>query len=503
MSRQLLTTEEMREADARTIAAGTPGYELKVRAGAAVADAAGAMAGPGRRVVVACGPGNNGGDGFVAARLLAERGHAVSLVLLGSRAALRGDAALAAADWSGPVGDHAALRPDEADLIVDALFGAGLSRDLDGAARTAVERINAAGRPILALDIPSGIDGDTGAVRGTAVRATRTVTFACRKPGHLLLPGRAHCGSVAVADIGIADATIAATGGSIFANAPALWAEAFPRPTLDTHKYRRGHALVLSGAALHTGAARLAARGALRVGAGLVTLAPPAEALAVNAGHLTAVMLRRCDGAAELAGLLADRRFNAVALGPALGVGASTREKVAAVLAADRAAVLDADALTSFEGDAAALARLAERCAQAPVLTPHEGEFARLFKAEAGVLDGASKLERARRAAALMHAIVVLKGADTVIAAPDERAAINENATPDLATAGSGDVLTGVVAGLLAQGMAPCEAACAGVWVHAEAGRRFGAGLISEDIPEGIPGVLATLRGDIPAIPRD
>ena len=206
-------------------------------------------------------------------------------------------------------------------------------------------------------------------------------------------------------------------------------------------------------------------------------------------------MLRRCDGAAELAEVLADQRFNAVALGPALGVGTSTREKVAAVLAADRAAVLDADALTSFEGDAAALARAAERCAQAPVLTPHEGEFARLFKAESGVLDGASKLQRARRAAELTHAIVVLKGADTVIAAPDGRAAINENATSDLATAGSGDVLTGVIAGLLAQGMPPFEAACAGVWVHAEAGRRFGAGLIAEDIPEGIPAVLSALRG--------
>ncbi|HZY21174.1 MAG TPA: NAD(P)H-hydrate dehydratase [Beijerinckiaceae bacterium] len=500
---RLLTTGEMRRADALAIAAGTPGYTLMLLAGEAVAETAAQMLGTRGRVLVLCGPGNNGGDGFVAARRLREMGHDVVLALLGNQERLKDDAARAAGDWTGEVDTVSGVRPGDFALVIDALFGAGLARDLDGEAARAVERMNASGRPILAVDIPSGIDGDTGALRGTAVRAMRTVTFARRKPGHLLLPGRAHCGSVAVADIGIADATIAATGGSIFANAPALWAEAFPRPTLDTHKYRRGHALVLSGAALHTGAARLAARGALRVGAGLVTLASPAEALAVNAGHLTAVMLRRCDGAAELAGLLADRRFNAVALGPALGVGASTREKVAAVLAADRAAVLDADALTSFEGDAAALARLAERCAQAPVLTPHEGEFARLFKAEAGVLDGASKLERARRAAALMHAIVVLKGADTVIAAPDERAAINENATPDLATAGSGDVLTGVVAGLLAQGMAPFEAACAGVWVHAEAGRRFGAGLISEDIPEGIPGVLATLRGDIPAIPRD
>src|SRR5829696_8231919 len=461
----LLTTGEMRRADALTIAAGTPGYTLMLLAGEAVAETAAQMLGTRGRVLVLCGPGNNGGDGFVAARRLREMGHDVVLALLGNQERLKDDAARAAGDWTGEVHTMSGVRP--ADFA------------------RAVERMNVSGRPILAVDMPSGIDGDTGAVRGTAVRAMRTVTFACRKPGHLLLPGRAHCGSVAVADIGIAEETIAAVGGSIFANAPALWAEAFPRPTLDTQKYRRGHALVLSGAALHTGAARLAARGALRVGAGLVTLASPTEALAVNAAHSTVMILRRCDGAPELAEVLADRRFNAVALGPALGVSAETREKVAAVLAADRAAVLDADALTSFEGDAQALAGRAERCAQAPVLTPHEGEFARLFKAEAGVLDSASKLERARRAAALMHVIVVLKGADTVIAAPDGRAAINENATPDLATAGSGDVLTGVVAGLLAKGMAALEPPCAGVWVHAEAGRRFGPGLIAKELPPG------------------
>src|SRR4051812_27983836 len=497
MSRQLLTTEEMREADARTIDAGTPGYELMIRAGAAVADAAGAMAGPGRRVVVACGPGNNGGDGFVAARLLAECGHAVSLVLLGSRAALRGDAALAAADWRGPVGDHAALRPDEADLIVDALFGAGLSRDLDGAARTAVKRINAAGRPILAVDIPSGVDGDTGQVRGAAVRAARTVTFARRKPGHLLLPGRAHCGPVAVADIGIADAAIAALGAKTFANGPDLWRAAFPRPGLEAHKYTRGHAVVVSGGAAHTGAARLAARGALRAGAGLVTVASPAEALAANAAHLTAIMLRRCDDPSDLRALLADARFNAVALGPALGVGAATRAMAGAALGANRATVLDADALTSFAGDAAALAACGQAQVGAPgvVLTPHEGEFARLFAGEDAVLNAPSKLARARRAAALVQGAVVLKGPDTVIAAPDGRAAINENGTPYLATAGSGDVLSGIIAGLLAQGMPPFEGAMAGVWLHAEAGARFGPGLIAEDLPEALPGVLRELLG--------
>jgi hydroxyethylthiazole kinase-like uncharacterized protein yjeF len=353
--------------------------------------------------------------------------------------------------------------------------------------------MNASGRPILAVDVPSGIDGDTGAVRGAAVRAARTVTFARRKRGHLLMPGRAHCGPVTVADIGIGDDTIAEAAGPTFANAPGLWRPAFPMPSLDAHKYRRGHALVLSGGATRTGAARLAARGALRVGSGLVTVAAPAEALAENAAHLTAIMLRRCDGPAALRELLSDPRFNAVALGPALGIGAATREMVAAVLESGAAAVLDADALTSFEGEVRGLASLARGRPLPPVLTPHDGEFAKLLSVEREVLEASSKLERARRAAALCGCVVVLKGADTVIAAPGGRAAINENGTAYLASAGSGDVLTGIVAGLLAQAMPPFEAACAGVWLHAETGRDFGPGLIAEDIPEGIPGVLRKL----------
>src|SRR5215207_2743839 len=461
MSDQLLTTTEMCDADARTIAAGVPGFDLMTHAGATVADAAEAMAERGCRVLVVCGPGNNGGDGFVAARLLAERGYVMSLVLLGTREALKGDAALAAADWRGSVGDIAALNPDEADVLIDALFGAGLTRDLDGAARTAVERMNAAGKPILAVDIPSGIDGDTGQVRGVAVKAVRTITFARRKPGHLLLPGRAHCGPVEVADIGIADVTIAALGVQTFANGPDLWRTAFPRPDLDAHKYKRGHAVVVSA----------------------------------NAAHLIAIMLRRCDRPPDLRELLTDARFNAVALGPALGIGAATREMVEAALGANRATVLDADALTSFAGDAAALTALvrAHSGVAGIVLTPHDGEFARLFASEEAVLNARSKLDRARGAAALVRAVVVLKGPDTVIAAPDGRAAINENGTPYLATAGSGDVLSGLIAGLLAQGMPPFEAAAAGVWLHAETGARFGPGLIAEDLPEGLPAVLRDL----------
>jgi hydroxyethylthiazole kinase-like uncharacterized protein yjeF len=498
----LLTSAEVRQADALTIAAGTPGYALMRRAGHAVAEIALDMVRPAGRVLVLCGPGNNGGDGFVAARLLGQNGFGAEVALLGSRGTLGGDALLAAADWPGPIGRAEEARLEDVDLVIDALFGAGLSRDLDGDARALVERLNGLEKPVLAVDVPSGLDGDTGQVRGAAVRAARTVTFARRKPGHLLYPGRALCGAVTVADIGIAEETIAALGPGSFANGPELWAERLPRPDPSGHKYGRGHALVLSGGASHTGAARLAARGALRIGAGLVTVASPAEALAANAAQLTAIMLRACNGAADLQAILSDRRFNAVALGPALGVGDDTRRCVEVVLRAGRAAVLDADALTSFEGAAPDLARLAEAGSSPPVLTPHEGEFARLFRGAPEILEAPSKVDRARGAAALVRGIVVLKGPDTVIAAPDGRVAINENGTPYLATAGSGDVLTGIVAGLLAQGMPPFEAACAGVWLHAEAGRRFGPGLIAEDLPEGLPGVLAQLLDRIPGRPR-
>lgn len=490
MTLELLTTAQTREADARTMQAGTPGYTLMQRAGAACADAAERLLAGRTRVLVIAGPGNNGGDGFVAARLLAARGRSVTVALLGDRAALRGDAAQAAADWSGLVHALGDADPGSAEVILDALFGAGLARDLDGEARQAVERVNAAGRPVLAIDVPSGIDGDTGQVRGAAVRATATVTFVRRKPGHLLFPGRAHCGPVEVADIRIPDATIAAIAPRIFANAPGLWSDLFPRPSIDGHKYGRGHALVLSGDATHTGAARLAATAALRTGAGLVTLASPSDALAANAAHLTAVMLRRCDGAADLSAILADARFNALALGPALGAGEGAREMVLAACAAGRSLVLDADALTSFPGAAATLAAVLAAHGSQAVLTPHDGEFARLFMGEAEVLELSSKLERARRAAARVGAVMVLKGPDTVVAAPDGRAAINENGSPYLATAGSGDVLTGVVAGLLAQGMPPFEASCAAVWLHAEAGARFGPGLVATDLPDLLPGVL-------------
>ena len=494
---RLLTVEAMRTVDATAIAGGTPGLRLMERAGGAVAERARALAPAGGRVLVLCGPGNNGGDGFVAARLLAETGYAVDLVLLGERPALKGDAAGAAAAWTGPVTEGPPESLPPCDLVIDALFGAGLARDLDGEARALVERVNASGLPVLAVDVPSGLDGDTGTVRGVAVRARETVTFVALKPGHLLQPGRALCGDLHVVDIGTGaqalSAGLAACGPALYRNGPAFWGAAFPRLAGESHKYTRGHALVLSGPAYRTGAARMAARGALRVGAGLVTVASPKDALAENAAHLTAIMLHACDSADDLDDILTDERLNAVLLGPGLGTGEPTRERVMVAASAGRALVLDADALTSFKGQPQVLAGHIREGESRAVLTPHMGEFTRLFGGTAAVAEGLTKVEQARRAAALTGAVVVLKGADTVIADPDGRIAINDHATPYLGTAGAGDVLAGLIAGLLAQGMAPFEAAAAAVWLHGDAGLRHGPGLIAEDIPELMPRVLAGL----------
>lgn len=496
---ELLTADEMGRADRLAVAAGIPSLALMENAGRAVATQAAGMIGTGAigtgaRVAILCGPGNNGGDGFVAARHLRNAGMDVHVALLGGHEPLHGDAAAMARQWAQAVGELSPASIAGAQLVVDALFGAGLSRPLSGTAAAVVEAVNASACPVLAVDVPSGLDGTTGQATGAVVEATRTVTFFRRKPGHLLLPGRVLCGSLSVADIGIPRAVLREIAPRAWVNAPALWLAQFPWPKLEGHKYGRGHALVVSGPAARTGAARMGARGALRAGAGLVTVASPPDALLVNAAHLTAIMLLAFEGPRGLAEILADTRKNAVLLGPALGIGAATRNLVLSALGSGAATVLDADAITSFEGDGLALiAAIAARESRPVVLTPHEGEFRRLFP---DVAD-ASKLARARAAARLSGAVVVLKGADTVIAAPDGRAVINDNAPPWLATAGAGDVLGGFVAGLLAQGMPAFEAACAAVWLHGAAASLVGPGLIAEDLPERLPEVLRMLRGQL------
>ncbi len=492
---ELLTNSEMAEADRLTIASGTPGIELMEHAGRAVAQAVASRHPPGSRVVVVAGPGNNGGDGFIAARALSERGDRVRMLLLGEHGHLKGDAALAASRWQGAVDPASPRALAGADVIVDALFGAGLDRPVEGPARQMIEAMNTTGAPIVAVDLASGINGTTGGIMGVAVQATRSVTFFRRKPGHVLLPGRTYCGPVEVADIGIKADVLARVRPRAVLNDPALWREQIPLPRAGGHKYSRGHAVVVSGGTVTTGAPRLAARAALRAGAGLVTIASPREAFAIHATANTAVMVRPVEGAGELAAFLGDPRFNAVVLGPGGGIGQRLREQVQAALAGPRAVVLDADALTSFAGgDAAALfGAIAARGDHPVVLTPHEGEFARLFRSTQKVIEMQSKLDRATAAAAASGAIVVLKGADTVIAEPQGRAAINANAPPWLASAGTGDVLAGFIAGLLAQGMPAFEAACAAVWLHGATAAEAGIGMISEDLADALPRVMRRL----------
>lgn len=529
---EILTCEQMAEADRLAVTLGVPSLTLMENAGRAVADEAVKMVDHGARVVVLCGPGNNGGDGFVAARTLKQRGYDVGVYLLGSVEKLKGDAAEMAKRWL-EMGEVAALGEahraiEGTALIIDAIFGAGLARAIEGEAGNIIEICNRLKNcELLAVDVPSGLSGTTGQPLGEHVlRADRTVTFFRLKPGHVLYPGRELCGRVELADIGIPDGVIFkiedgkpfpknAVKHDIEINGGWLAEAAVGTRQPEQHKYDHGHALVLSGPATATGAARLAARAALRIGAGLVTVLSPADALPENAAHLLAIMLKHCDTTEDFAEFLADKRNNAVLIGPGFGVGEKTRRMVLAALAAKHAGVvLDADALTSFSDPehrlelfAAIEARndetLGPGTAQV-VMTPHEGEFKRLFPQVTGC-----KFERARQAARMSSAQIVLKGADTVIASPESEVhttpkgirlardipdiRINTNAPPWLSTAGSGDVLAGLITGLIAQGEHANSAACAGVWIHGECANRFGPGLIAEDLPEMVPAVLRDL----------
>ncbi|WP_370274915.1 NAD(P)H-hydrate dehydratase [Pararhodobacter marinus] len=516
----LLTSAQMRATERTAIESGdVTGAMLMERAGAGVVDrlvtrfpALEETRSSGRApaALILCGPGNNGGDGYVIARLLRARGWAVRVCALGDPGALPADAARNAGLWleSGsvfPLSDAARqLVADPPDLIVDALLGTGLTRPLPPAVRAALQAVEDAhaahpGLVRVAVDIPSGLCADSGRVLGAACHCDLTVTFHTAKPGHYLQDGATYCSALEIVDIGL-DA------------APAQDSARLVLPPRDVakragHKYDHGHALILSGPVGRTGAARLAARAALRIGAGLVTLAAPGSAMMECAAQLTAIMLRRCDDAGALAEILSDERLNAVCLGPGMGAGEETVARVSAALrmaeTGARGVVLDADALSAFQADPDALFALT---ANAPrtILTPQFGEFQRLFPDLARLLSDTpetgpaySRLDAARAAARRAGCIVLLKGADTVIAAPDGtariHAALYDRAAPWLATAGAGDVLSGLIVGLLARGFAPLDAACMAAWLHVEAARHFGPGLIAEDLPDALPPVLRAL----------
>ncbi|MFP7672809.1 NAD(P)H-hydrate dehydratase [Marivita sp. S0852] len=546
---ELLTAAQMRAIEQAEIESGAvTGLQLMERAGRGAVAAALAewpeLADGHHRAMILCGPGNNGGDGFVIARRLRDRGWDVDVFLYGDPAKLPPDAQVNHDIWRDmgqvrPLDAPALTACDRPDLFVDAVFGTGLTRPLpeDVAAALDVQLMNTWPKPYdihrLAIDCPSGLNLDTGTLpqRDEDVKdawprhlnsAHLTVSFHCFKVGHVLALGPSLCGRVRLVDIGLRgqDASERAMVGTdpdperARLAAPYVMQRALPLRTWpgtmigklrgQGHKYEYGHAMVLAGGPGRGGAARMAARTALRAGAGLVTVLCPPDALQENACHLDAVMLRACADADALNDI-ADDRVTALCLGPGLGVGDRTRALVATALAHERgeradrktAVILDADALTSFEPSPE---RLFDLCHDRTVLTPHEGEFARLFPDLSQHRRGsASKIDVVRRAAKRAGCVVLLKGEDTVIAAPEGGASVHaasgDRAVPWLATAGAGDVLAGLITGLAAQDASPdlfvvTEAA---VWLHVEAARQFGPGLIAEDLPDMLPKVFSTL----------
>jgi hydroxyethylthiazole kinase-like uncharacterized protein yjeF len=499
---ELLSVKEMARADEAAIAGGVPGLDLMEAAGAAVAGEIRERFSR-RPIFVLCGPGNNGGDGFVAARLLGEAGWPVRVSLLGSAGELGGDAAVNAGRWSGQVETLGEGLPEDCRLVVDALFGAGLARPLEGAARAAIEgvneRVEAGDIECVAVDMPSGIHGNSGEILGVVPKACLTVTFFRPKPGHLLFPGRLRTGDLVVADIGIPDSVLSDISPMTHANSADLWLHSYPWPKPAGNKFDRGHAVIAGGAEM-TGASRLAAFAARRIGAGLVTLAVPKGAFPIYAAGSPGVIIKPLEpgqaGDVEFEAYLFDPRRVACLVGPGLGLDAAARSRVLTALKSGKTTIVDADGLSLFEDDPQILfSAISGPC----LLTPHEGEFRRLFPSQG------DKLARARDAARTSGAVVLLKGPDTVIAAPGGRAVINADAPPELATAGSGDVLAGFVLGLIAQGMDVFQAACAAVWLHGRAAAAFGPGLIAEDLPDMVLDQVRRLRqlSAVDQIPTD
>jgi hydroxyethylthiazole kinase-like uncharacterized protein yjeF len=479
--REILTVAEVRAADQAAIAAGTPGFELMLRAGRAVAREIAARWSV-RPVLVMCGPGANGGDGYIVAKTLQEGGWPVRVAGLVQPSALDGDAAMAAGEWAGPVESLGGKVFEGVGLIVDALFGAGLDRPLEARVQTMLRAAERTGAPIVAVDLPSGLSGDLAKPLGHACQASLTVTFHRKKHAHVLVPGRELCGEVVVVDIGLPPPV----DGALYENAPTLWADRLAWPGVASHKHARGGMIVVSGEGASTGAARLAARAGLRIGAGLVTLMSPPDAVLVNGAHLEAVMLKPFETDLELEE--AASHVDAAVIGPAAGVNEFTVSNLFALARTGACLVIDADALTVFKDDPDELFQVLDRD---DILTPHPGEFERVFKGLLG--SSPERITATRKAAERAGAVVLLKGSDTVIAAPDGRAVVNGNGSPWLATAGAGDVLAGFIGGLVAQGLDSFDAACAATWIHSEAAASFGPGLISEDLPGLAPAVLRTL----------
>lgn len=491
---ELLTPRQMGEADHMAAEInGGDSFTLMENASQAVADVILDNYRQCRKIALLCGPGNNGGDGYMIAHILKKHGFEPQCFSL-SEPRADSDAMKAFVLWgktSSPIDEFVAC---DFDLIVDALYGAGLDRALDAALQNKIIKISESNVPVIAVDLPSGVFGRTGAIGGAAIRATKTVTFFRLKPGHVCYPGRAHCGEIILADIKIPDSVLQTIRPTYALNLPSLWSKSWPVLDYDTHKYRRGHAVVFSGPQTSTGAARLAAQAAARSGAGLVTVISPKDALVVHEMHLTSIMLKEMGSDEETLAFLEQRKVRSVVLGPAFTEFKRAFSLVKAILTKGKifTLILDADALTAVAQKKEEAFGFFKESPVNVILTPHEGEFSRLFPDIAGKTH-LTRIEKAEEAAAKSGATIVYKGADTMIASANGRVAVNANGTPFLATAGSGDVLSGIIGGLSAQQMSHFEAACAGVWIHAQCGQIFGPGMIADDIISGIPPVLGKI----------
>ncbi|MEP3419814.1 MAG: NAD(P)H-hydrate dehydratase [Lentilitoribacter sp.] len=487
MMHELLTPEQMSTADALMIKSGIVGIELMKCAGAFVFDVLRQHFPNAKTVLVVAGVGNNGGDGFILAELLKKNGYDVAVTIIGDDTKIAGDARLAFDTISQ--GIQLIKNPDLEvyDLIVDGIFGAGLKREVKGDFADIIHAINASATDVLAIDLPSGINGQTGQVSGCAIKAQATATFFRYKPGHVLFPGRELSGKVYLGQFGITQKVLGQISPRLNLNTPALWQDHYPILKATGHKYSRGHALSVSGGLDKSGAARLMAKAALRMGAGLVTIACPSETMSAHAARTDAIMLTKMDNEDELSNILDDKRINAVCVGPGLDPNEQTRSFVKIILNTDKSVVLDAGALSAFSDKPSTLCGLIRTRSSPTILTPHDGEFERLFPELISTQD---KVKRTKVASETSSATVVLKGPDTVIAKSSDNAAITNNAPPWLATAGSGDVLCGLIAALLAQGMPEFEAACTGVWFHGEAGTQAGPGIISSELEKALKTVI-------------
>lgn len=482
MDHALLSCAEMRKAEERSCTVGNHTFfDLMQTAGRAIATEVQEHYAQGN-VLVLCGTGNNGGDGYVAAEALRQEGWPVTLVALGD--AKTDEAKKAASLWQGDVKSFSLVLLDSTDVVIDALFGTGLSRPLDREAARIVEAVNESDIPVVAADIPSGVHGDSGEVSGAAIKADITVTFGWKKLGHALMPGLEYSGDVILADTGMHEDALAEIKPKAFENHPDLWRDHMPCYKRSGHKYNRGHSLIM-GAAEMTGAARLAARAAQRIGAGLVSLGVPSDAWGVYASSCESIMVKRCDSPQFLKNLLNDSRIDSIGIGMGFGTESDRIDYIREILAQNLPSVLDADALTALVADSNHFEEiLGPNC----VLTPHEGEFKRIFGPFTEKMWG--KVAKTAHMARRFRCVVLLKGADTVICGPEGQVCVSSNAPPWLATAGSGDVLAGMISGLLSGGMPPFEAACAAVYYHSEAAHILGPYLIAEDLIEVLPEVL-------------